>query len=76
MNVLITGGGGFIGSHTADRLLERGDRVTIVDNFATGRRDNLAPRANLEIVGRDLVAGLQHVHAFQRSHVYQHAARE
>ena len=37
MNVLITGGGGFIGSHTADRLLDRGDRITIIDNFATAR---------------------------------------
>lgn len=50
MNVLITGGGGFIGSHTADRLLDRGDRVTVIDNFATGRRDNLEPRKNLQIV--------------------------
>jgi UDP-glucose 4-epimerase len=43
VNVLITGGCGFIGSHLADQLLARGDRVTVVDNFATGRRDNLDP---------------------------------
>ena len=41
MRVLITGGAGFIGSHLADHLLERGDEVVAVDNYSTGRRDNL-----------------------------------
>ena len=41
MKVLITGGAGFIGSHLADRLLARGDEVLVIDNYATGRRDNL-----------------------------------
>jgi UDP-glucose 4-epimerase len=50
MKVLITGGGGFIGSHLADRLLARGDRVLAIDNFATGRRDNLVHRPTLELV--------------------------
>jgi len=49
-NVLITGGAGFIGSNLADTLLRRGDRVLVVDNYATGRRDNLEPRAGLEVV--------------------------
>jgi UDP-glucose 4-epimerase len=39
--ILITGGGGFIGSHLTDRLLKRGDEVLVLDNFATARRDNL-----------------------------------
>jgi dTDP-glucose 4,6-dehydratase len=39
---LLAGGGGFIGSHMSDRFLERGDTVTVVDNFATGRRANIA----------------------------------
>src|SRR5581483_12503867 len=39
--VLITGGAGFIASHLADRLLERGDEVLVVDNYATGRHDSL-----------------------------------
>ncbi len=38
--VLITGGGGFIGSHLSELLLDRGDEVTVVDNFSTGRREN------------------------------------
>jgi UDP-glucose 4-epimerase len=39
---LVTGGAGFIGSHIAQTLVERGERVRILDNFATGRRANLA----------------------------------
>lgn len=50
MKVLITGGAGFIGSALADRLLARGDEVLVIDNFATGRRDNLTPQSGLELV--------------------------
>jgi UDP-glucose 4-epimerase len=50
MNVLITGGAGFIGSHLGDRLTTRGDRVTVIDNFATGRRDNISPRPELQLI--------------------------
>src|SRR5512147_545522 len=39
--MLITGGAGFIGSHLADALLARGDRVVLVDNLSTGRRENV-----------------------------------
>lgn len=42
MNCLITGGAGFIGSHLADALLARGDRVILYDNFASGSRENIA----------------------------------
>ncbi len=45
--VLVTGGAGFIGSHLADALVERGLRVRILDNFSTGRRENLNRRAEL-----------------------------
>jgi UDP-glucose 4-epimerase len=42
MNVLITGGAGYIGSHLADRLLAEGHRVAVLDNLSTGRRANIA----------------------------------
>lgn len=50
MKIFITGGSGFIGSHLADRLLARGDQVLVIDNFATGRRDNLKSHPNLKLV--------------------------
>jgi nucleoside-diphosphate-sugar epimerase len=42
MRHLLAGGGGFVGSHLAELLLARGDEVVVVDNFATGRRSNIA----------------------------------
>jgi UDP-glucose 4-epimerase len=50
MKVLITGGSGQVGSHVADLCLARGDHVLAIDNFATGRRDNLAPHPNLTLI--------------------------
>lgn len=50
MKVLVTGGFGQVGSTIADLLLARGDAVLSIDNFATGRRDNLSPHSNLMAV--------------------------
>lgn len=50
MKILITGGAGFIGSHLTDHLLARGDEVLVIDNYATGRRDNLKPQPSLRVV--------------------------
>jgi UDP-glucose 4-epimerase len=49
-NVLVTGGAGFIASHLTDRLLERGDNVLVIDNFATARRDTLSERDGIRVV--------------------------
>jgi len=43
MRCLITGGAGFIGSHLAEELLKRGDRVCVIDNLSTGRMENIEP---------------------------------
>jgi UDP-glucose 4-epimerase len=47
MRTVVTGGAGFIGSNLVDALLSRGDSVTVVDNFASGKRENLNPAATL-----------------------------
>ena len=47
MRTVVTGGAGFIGSNLVDALLARGDSVTVIDNFASGKRENLDPAATL-----------------------------
>ena len=42
MNVLVTGGAGYIGSHLVDRLVREGHRVTVLDDLSTGKTTNLA----------------------------------
>ncbi|KAJ8766773.1 hypothetical protein K2173_007840 [Erythroxylum novogranatense] len=56
--ILVTGGAGFVGSHLVDRLIARGDNVIVVDNFFTGRKENLLhhfgnPR--FELIRHDVV---------------------
>ena len=45
MKVLVTGGAGFIGSHLADRLIHEGHDIVVIDNEATGRRENVPAAA-------------------------------
>jgi UDP-glucose 4-epimerase len=47
MRAVVTGGAGFIGSNLVDALVERGDEVLVVDNFASGKRENLNAAAGL-----------------------------
>jgi UDP-glucose 4-epimerase len=57
--VLVSGGAGFIGSHLVDRLLARGDFVTVVDDLSTGRRSNLPDaHRHLRFVEADLKEAL------------------
>jgi UDP-glucose 4-epimerase len=51
---LVTGGAGFIGSNIVEALVRRGDRVRVLDNFSTGRRENLVGLDPVELVEADL----------------------
>ncbi|XP_071675373.1 UDP-glucuronic acid decarboxylase 1 isoform X1 [Lolium perenne] len=58
LRVVVTGGAGFVGSHLVDKLLARGDSVIVVDNFFTGRKDNLAhhlANPRFELIRHDVV---------------------
>jgi len=48
MKILITGGAGFIGSHLADQVLERGDEVFVVDDLSTGSLENVEQHQDQE----------------------------
>ena len=72
MNVLVTGGAGFIGSHVADALLNAGHRVVIVDNLHTGNRANIPAGATFyeaditdqaklaDIFAKEQIEGISH----------------
>jgi UDP-glucose 4-epimerase len=74
MNVLITGGAGFIGSHLADTLISRGDEVYVIDDLSTGSLENIAqlrshPRFHLiidtclnEAVMNELINRVDHIY--------------
>ncbi len=73
--VLITGGAGFIGSHLAGRLLERGDEVMVVDDLSTGRRANLPERHDrLRFVESDLARALESLAGERFDEIYHLAA--
>jgi UDP-glucose 4-epimerase len=76
VRVLITGGGGFIGSHLADALIAAGDDVLVLDNYATGSAANLTEHDRLTIVEgsvADVVVVEEHVSGFAPD-VIVHAA--
>lgn len=61
MRIVVTGGAGFVGSHLVDRLMARGDSVIVVDNFFTGRKENLMHHfgnPNFELIRHDVVEPL------------------
>lgn len=76
MKVLITGGSGFVGSHLADRLLARNDNVLVIDNFSTGRKDNLKPHQNLKVIEASIAdtALMQQIFTQFKPDVVVHAA--
>jgi UDP-glucose 4-epimerase len=80
MNCLVTGGAGFIGSHVVDALVARGDRVTVIDNLSSGRRENLVSAerlgANLHVADVRDSGALAKIFAGARPEVVFHLAAQ
>ncbi|XP_075509538.1 UDP-glucuronic acid decarboxylase 2 [Primulina tabacum] len=61
LRIVVTGGAGFVGSHLVDRLISRGDSVIVVDNFFTGRKENVMQHfgnPRFELIRHDVVEPL------------------
>ncbi|KAJ6343663.1 hypothetical protein OIU76_005415 [Salix suchowensis] len=61
LRIVVTGGAGFVGSHLVDRLIARGDNVIVVDNFFTGRKENVMhhfKNPSFELIRHDVVEPL------------------
>jgi nucleoside-diphosphate-sugar epimerase len=54
MNVLVTGGAGFIGSHIVEGMVKRGIRTRVLDDFSTGSRENLEGIEGIEVIEADI----------------------
>ena len=83
MKVLVTGGAGFIGSHLVDALVMNGNEVVVLDNFSTGRPENLSHVSQeIELVECDIsIPGPweenfnnveKHIEAFSENWNYSH----
>ena len=76
MNVLVTGGAGFIGSHVADALLKAGHKVVIVDNLHTGHRENVPAGATFYEVDINDTAALNRIFADEQIEAIAHQAAQ
>ena len=74
-HVLVTGGAGFIGSHLVDAFLERGDRVSIIDNLSTGDLRNLNSKAEFHEADLREERTIELVRALKPDLVSHHAAQ-
>ena len=74
MRVLLTGGAGFIGSHVAEHLSERGHEVAVVDDLSTGKRDNVPEDARF--YEQDVRSGCEEVFRGFRPEVLCHQAAQ
>ncbi len=74
MKALVTGGAGFIGSNVVDRLLARGDSVTVLDNLSSGYRQNLAADPRCHFVEGDVRNARDVAEAMEGADVVFHLA--
>jgi UDP-glucose 4-epimerase len=72
MKTVVTGGAGFIGSHLVERLLRDGHEVVVLDNFRTGRRENLAQAAQTEHVAGPAALAIHDVDITDRGALAPH----
>src|SRR3989339_1887513 len=76
MKILITGGAGFIGSQVADKFIEKGHQVAIIDNLSTGFKENLNPKAKFYEVDLENAEDVRRAIAeFQPEVIDHHAAQ-
>lgn len=75
MKVLVTGGAGFIASHIVDAYVARGDEVTVVDNLSSGRRENVNPKAHLQVADLRQPATIDSLRGRNFDIVNHHAAQ-
>src|SRR5262249_37429107 len=72
---VVTGGAGFIGSHIVEELLLQKERVTVIDNFSTGKRENVKPfESKAEIVDADLAEAKNLAHILKGADYVIHQA--
>jgi UDP-glucose 4-epimerase len=76
LNVLVTGGAGFVGSHTVDRLLDDGHDVMVVDDLSSGRRERVNVKADLAVCDIRDTAGLDVLLESRRPEAIVHAAAQ
>lgn len=75
MRYLVTGGAGFIGSHLVEHLVEQGHEVVVLDNFSTGRRENIEPFfSQVELIEGTLVDAATCARAVKRADYVLHQA--
>ena len=76
MNILVTGGAGFIASHIVDAYVGLGHTVSVVDNFATGKRENLNPKAAFHEIDIRDARGVRRLFTEGRFDVMNHHAAQ
>lgn len=73
-NILVTGGAGFIGSHTADLLIGKGYKATVLDNLSTGKRENINKKA--KFIFGDLADADKNIKKFKNIDAVIHCAAQ
>jgi nucleoside-diphosphate-sugar epimerase len=72
---VVTGGGGFIGSHIVEELIRRRETVKLIDNFSTGKRENVQPfKSDAEIIEADIADATNLVELFRGADYVVHQA--